>query len=83
MDASHKEMQDSDIILPRENDIVKQFAQHMHNVAKKLIEDEETGSKYYQYIKLGGPDHFRHAFNYEAIARSYGKGSIFWGSDLR
>ena len=36
--------------------------------AKKLEEDEETGSKRYVYVKLG-PDHFRHAFNYEAMAR--------------
>jgi hypothetical protein len=40
----------------------------MHNVAKKLKEDEETGSKRYLYIKLG-PDHFRHAFNYECMVR--------------
>jgi hypothetical protein len=82
LDASHREIMDHDIILPRESEIVREFAQHLHNVAKRLEEDEETGSKRYIYIKLGGPDHFRHAFNYEAIARSYGKGSIFWGVDL-
>ena len=37
-------------------------------VSKKLEEDEETGSKRYVYVKLG-PDHFRHAFNYECMAR--------------
>jgi hypothetical protein len=37
-------------------------------VAKKLEEDDETGSKRYVYVKLG-PDHFRHAYNYEAMAR--------------
>jgi hypothetical protein len=82
LDASHKEIMDQDLVLPREGEIVREFAKHLHNVAKRLIEDEETGSKRYQYIKLGGPDHFRHAFNYEAMARSYGKGSIFWGADL-
>jgi hypothetical protein len=56
------------IILPKECEIVKEFAAHLHNVAKKLEEDEETGSKRYVYVKLG-PDHFRHAFNYEAMAR--------------
>ena len=62
------EIVNREIVLPRECDIVKTFAGHMHNVAKKLEEDEETGSKRYVYVKLG-PDHFRHAFNYEAMAR--------------
>jgi len=70
LDASHREIMDQDLILPRENDIVREFANHLHNVAKRLIEDETTGSKRYQYIRLGGPDHFRHSFNYEALARS-------------
>ena len=39
----------------------------MHNTAKKLQENEETGSKRYVYVKLG-PDHFRHAFNYMCMA---------------
>ena len=68
LDASHNEVMNSQIILPKECEIVKVFAQHLHNVAKKLEEDEETGSKRYVYVKLG-PDHFRHAFNYEAMAR--------------
>lgn len=68
LDASHKEITDQSIILPKECDIVKTFADHLHNVAKKLQEDDETGSKRYVYVKLG-PDHFRHAFNYEAMAR--------------
>jgi hypothetical protein len=68
LDASHKEITDQSMILPKECEIVKTFADHLHNVAKKLQEDEETGSKRYVYVKLG-PDHFRHAFNYEAIAR--------------
>jgi len=77
LDASHREVMEQDIILPRENDIVREFAQHLHNVAKRLIEDEETGSKRYQYIKLGGPDHFRHAFNYEAMARQNSPDLLF------
>jgi hypothetical protein len=68
LDASHNEIMNSQIILPKECEIVKVFAQHLHNMAKKLEEDEETGSKRYVYVKLG-PDHFRHAFNYEAMAR--------------
>jgi hypothetical protein len=61
------------IILPRESDTVREFAKHLHNVAKKLEEDEETGSKRYVYVKLG-PDHFRHAFNYESMAREARRG---------
>jgi len=68
LDASHNEIMNGQIILPKECEIVREFAQHLHNVAKKLEEDEETGSKRYVYVKLG-PDHFRHAFNYEAMAR--------------
>jgi len=68
LDASHREILDQAIILPKECEITREFAEHLHNVAKKLEEDEETGSKRYVYVKLG-PDHFRHAFNYEAMAR--------------
>jgi hypothetical protein len=68
LDASHNQIQQGNIVLPRESDIVREFAKHCHNVAKKLEEDEETGSKRYIYVKLG-PDHFRHAFNYECMAR--------------
>jgi hypothetical protein len=81
LDASHREIMEKAIILPRECAVVQEFAQHLHNVAKRLEEDEETGSKRYVYVKLG-PDHFRHAFNYEAMARQYGAGSLFAGCDM-
>jgi hypothetical protein len=68
LDASHREIMEESIILPKECKITKEFAKHLHNVAKKLEEDEETGSKRYVYVKLG-PDHFRHAGNYETMAR--------------
>jgi hypothetical protein len=68
LDASHREIMENTLILPKVSDITKMFANHMHNVAKKLEEDEDTGSKRYVYVKLG-EDHFRHAFNYEAMAR--------------
>jgi hypothetical protein len=73
LDASHNEIMGGQIILPRESDTVREFAKHLHNVAKKLEEDEETGSKRYVYVKLG-PDHFRHAFNYESMAREARRG---------
>lgn len=68
LDASHREITDQNLVFPKECEIVREFAQHLHSVAKKLEEDEETGSKRYVYVKLGA-DHFRHAFNYEAMAR--------------
>jgi hypothetical protein len=76
MDTSHREIQDKVITLPRECEITRAFAEHMHNVAKRLEEDEETGSKRYVYVKLG-PDHFRHAFNYEAMARQSAPDLLF------
>ncbi len=81
LDASHREVSECRVILPRESDLVREFANHLHNVAKRLEEDEETGSKYYRYVKLGA-DHFRHAFNYETMARQYGANSLFAGLDL-
>ena len=68
LDASHNRIMKGEIVLPRETEIVGEFALHLHNVAKKLEEDEESGSKRYVYVKLG-PDHFRHAFNYQQIAQ--------------
>jgi hypothetical protein len=69
LDMSHKEIVDKTIILPKQCEITRTFAEQMHNVAKKLETNEETGSKRYVYVKLG-PDHFRHAYNYEAMARN-------------
>lgn len=67
LDASHNEIMQGKIILPKRCEITEEFAQHLHNTAKRLEEDEETGSKRYIYVKLG-PDHFRHAFNYMSMA---------------
>jgi hypothetical protein len=76
LDASHNQVMKEQLILPKECDIVREFAKHLHNVAKKLEEDTESGSKRYVYVKLG-EDHLRHAFNYEAIAMDFGRGSAF------
>jgi hypothetical protein len=76
LDASHNEIQNGRLVLPKDCVIVREFAQHLHNVAKRLEEDLETGSKRYVYVKLG-EDHFRHAFNYEAMARQAGSGLLF------
>ncbi len=81
LDTSHNQILGAKVILPRECEIVREFAKHLCGVAKKLEEDEETGSKRYVYVKLGA-DHFRHAFNYDAIARQHAGGSFFAGCDF-
>lgn len=76
LDASHHEIMQGTLIIPHHSRLVSEFANHCHNVAKKLEEDEETGSRRYVYIKLG-PDHFRHAYSYEAMARQFASHSFF------
>lgn len=76
LDASHKDIMDEQVVLPKRCDVLDDFAKHMHSVAKKLEEDDETGSKRYVYLKLGA-DHYRHAFNYECMARHYALSSVF------
>jgi hypothetical protein len=81
LDASHNEIMNGQIILPRESDIVREFARHCHATAKKLETDEESGISKYLYVRLGD-DHFRHAYNYEAMARHYCADSFFAQCDL-
>ena len=78
LDSSHKEISTGSVLLPKKCEIVKTYAAHLHATAKKLVEDPKTGSKRYIYIpKLGGPDHFRHAQNYEAMARQEAPDLLF------
>jgi len=78
LDASHREITDQSILYPAQtHEVMTEFAKHLHNVAKKLEEDEQ-GSKRYNYVKLG-PDHYRHAINYEAMARQSSKNLLFAG----
>lgn len=70
LDESHMQILNSEIVLPRQSDITEKFAIQCHNVAKKLEEDKEKGTKRYVYVRLQGEDHFRHAFNYECVART-------------
>ena len=76
LDSSHNEIADGAVWLPKRCEIVQEFAAHLHNVGKKLEENEKTGSKEYTYVNLG-VDHFRHAYNFECMARHYGRGSFF------
>lgn len=68
LDESHLWISRKEIVLPKEGmDVTEKFVYHCHNIAKRRIE-EKNGDVRYVYVKLGGPDHFRHAFNYAVIA---------------
>ena len=79
LDASHSRLTgECRIVLPAKCRPVEEFALHCSNTAKKLEEDDETGSKLYIWLKLG-PDHYRHAFNYWCVAADYASNSYFGG----
>ena len=70
LDASHNEIATCNILLPRRGfDVIDEFATHLHNVAKKLMEDEESGSQQYVYFKLG-VNHYRFAYSHMVMAMS-------------
>ena len=69
LDASRAAILDRKVVLPREQPIVREFADHMSADAKVLEEDEETGAKRYRYIRTGA-DHFGLAFCYAWMAGS-------------
>jgi hypothetical protein len=76
LDAAKKGIRDGEVALPRRSRLLETFAEHLASDAKKLIEDEETGSKSYRYIRTG-TNHFSLAFTYDWIAsererRTYG-----------
>jgi hypothetical protein len=81
LDASHNEINQGLITLPAESDTVRGFAIQLANVARVLQTDPETGSSRYVYIQTG-PDHFRHAQSYEAMARQDPGNKIFFDADL-
>ena len=64
---SRAAIRDKKVVLPREEAIVREFAEHMACDAKVLDEDEETGAKRYRYIRTGA-DHLSLAFTYAWLA---------------
>ena len=76
LDASHNELSKGDIVLPAEDDALHEFARHCSNVARVLQTDPDTGSSRYVYLQTGD-DHFRHASNYECMARQNGPVLLF------
>lgn len=81
LDANRDVIRHGRVVFPRRTEIMETVAAHCHNMAKKLEEDEETGSKHYVYVRLG-PDHFRHAFNYLVMAMKRGASGLFFGCDF-
>jgi hypothetical protein len=67
LDAAKKGIRDGEVVLPRRSRLLEIFADHLASDAKKLIEDEETGSKTYRYIRTG-TNHYSLAFTYDWIA---------------
>lgn len=78
LDASHKELLKQLVTLPSEQlETTQLFAKHCHAIAKKLEKNEDTGLEKYVYVSLEDEDHFRHAFNYDTIARTTGPRWLF------
>ncbi len=72
LDASRSAIRDAQVVLPRQQPIVEEFAQHLSADAKVLEENEETGAKRYKYVRTG-PDHFSLAFTYALLATAAAK----------
>lgn len=81
LDSSHSDIATRSVVLPKESDLIRTFAKQLTNTAKRLEEDEESGSKRYVYVKLGA-DHYRHALTYEGAARVFGANNLFADCDL-
>jgi hypothetical protein len=56
-------------VLPQRSPLVDELASHLASDAKRLVEDAETGSQVYRYIRTG-TDHFSLAFTYDCITWS-------------
>ncbi len=69
LDASRRVIREGLVVLPRHAPLVEEFANHLAADAKRLVEDEETGSQVYRYVKTG-TNHFSFAFTYDCIAWS-------------
>lgn len=76
LDSTHRDIVEQNVLLPRQSDMIKTFATQMHNTAKRLEEDPDSGSQRYVYLKLGA-DHFRHSFNYMMMGLSDSPKLIF------
>ena len=73
LDASRQVVRDGKVVLPRGGEVIREFASHMAQDVKELVEDEDTGAKAYKYKKTG-TNHYSFAFTYDCIAWSRDRG---------
>lgn len=74
MDRSHRLLRDKLIQLPHRNyPMIEVFAKHCEGTAKQGEMNKKNFNMEYTWVKLG-PDHLRHAFNYDAMLWYNGKG---------
>lgn len=74
LDASHQEILQQRVVLPRRgSQALQEFAEHGTRLARKLEDKDRPGVPQgvavYRWIRTGA-DHYRQAFSYEALARS-------------
>jgi len=69
-DTTHDLVISKRLILPRENEELKIYKRQMRGIAKRKIEEEETGNIFYSYFVCDGTakDHYRHATNFAWLA---------------
>src|SRR5262249_9059243 len=53
LDASRRVIRDGLVVLPQRSPLVDEFASHLASDAKRLVEDQETGSQVYRYVRTG------------------------------
>jgi hypothetical protein len=78
LDLSRAAIREGRRLLPRRGPRVEEFATHVANNSKRLIEDKETGEQRYKYVRTG-PDHFSLALTYDCLAslRDYAARAVF------
>lgn len=69
LDKSHQTVVEGHVELPRQTDHLKRgLAQHFTRIARTIKEDDKTGRREAVWIKLGGDDDWRYAWNFFVIA---------------
>lgn len=81
LDAAISLIRKGEILLPRRNAVVEEFADHLSAVTKTLETDPDTGKKEYYYKLTGRASDFLHALNYALIQCYDGTKKI--GSDFK
>jgi hypothetical protein len=77
LDASRAAVRKKLLILPRQDPRVREFAEHMTQDARVLVEDKVTGEQKYKYAKIG-VNHFSLAFTYAWMAAADPSGAVGW-----